>query len=345
MHAIVTESTGGPEVLRMAEVPVPTPRPGELLVRVHATALNRADLLQREGKYPPPPGASPLLGLEIAGEVVAWGEGVTGWASGERVAALLSGGGYAQYATVPAGHAFRLPDALAFEDAAAIPEAFLTAFQALVLLADVQSGDHVLVHAGASGVGTAAIQLARHLGARVYTTASAGKLDALEPLGADVCIDYEREDFAEKVLDASGGHGADVIVDVIGAPYVDQHLRCLALDGRWVVLATMGGSMIEHFDLRKLFAKRGTLVTSTLRNRSDAYKADLVARFSDACLSAFADRNAVPGNRRGVRLGATSRKHTNAWRHGKTWAKSCSKWLVADPSIRYCITVWWKCRL
>ncbi len=279
MQAIVVEGTGADSTLRLATVPMPRPAPGELLVRVHATALNRADLLQRAGRYPPPPGASPLLGLEVSGEIVDAADDVAGWRPGSRVCALLPGGGYAQYVAVPAPLALALPPELGFEEAAAIPEAFLTAFQALHLLARVQPGEQVLIHAGASGVGTAALQLVRLHGAHAHATASASKHDALHTLGAETTIDYRAEDFAARLLEVTDGHGADVVLDFIGAGYAEAHVRCLALDGRWVVLATMGGGTVEQFDLRGLFARRGTLFTSTLRSRSLAYKAHLTARF------------------------------------------------------------------
>jgi tumor protein p53-inducible protein 3 len=279
MRAIVFDHPGRPDVLRLSEVPAPLPGPGEVRVRVGATALNRADLLQRQGKYPPPPGASPLLGLEMAGEVELLGSGTTGVAVGERVCALLPGGGYAEYVTVPAPLLLQLPAAMSFEDAAAVPEAFLTAYQALFLLGGLRAGQHVLVHAGASGVGTAAIQLARRAGATVHVTASAPKHALCRAIGAETTIDYRSEAFDARVREATSGHGADVILDFIGAPYLTQNVNALALDGRIVVLATMGGALAERFDVRALFARRGALLTSTLRNRSLAYKTDLTAQF------------------------------------------------------------------
>ena len=294
MRAVVFDAPGAPDVLRLGDVPRPAPGAGEVLVRVRATALNRADLLQREGKYPPPPGASDVLGLELAGEVAEAGPGVTALAPGDRVCALLAGGGYAEYAVVPAALCLRLPDALTFEDAAALPEAFLTAFQALVLLADTQPGDHVLVHAGASGVGTAAVQLARLLGAHAHATASAPKHDALRALGAATTIDYRTEEFDVRVLEATGGHGADVVLDVIGGAYVAANLRALARDGRWVLLATMGGAVAEALDLRALMAKRLTLFATTLRGRSLGYKARLTERFRAEAWPAVADGRLRP---------------------------------------------------
>ncbi len=294
MQAILCPAPGGPETLVMGEAPRPAPAPGELLVRVRATALNRADLLQRAGHYPPPPGASPLLGLEMAGEVAGWGAGVNGWHQGDRVCALLPGGGYAEYVTVPEALALRLPPEMLFERAAALPEAFLTAYQALHLIAGVQAGEWVLLHAAASGVGTAAVQLAHRAGARVVGTASGAKHAALAPFGFEALVDYRAESFADKVMEVSDGHGADVIVDFIGAAYAADHVRLIALDGRWVVLATMGGGKVEGFDLRGFFARRGTLVMSTLRSRSIAYKAHLTRQFRQHAWPGFADGTLRP---------------------------------------------------
>ena len=288
MRAIVFDAPGTPEALYLGDAPDPIAGPGEVLVRVRATALNRADLLQRQGKYPPPPGASPLLGLEMAGEVVSLGPNVEGVEIGRRVCALLTGGGYAEYVAVPTALLLPLPASMSFEEAAAIPEVFLTAYQALFLLGGLDAGEHVLVHAGASGVGTAVIQLACRAGAAVHVTASQSKHDLCRALGAVTTIDYRVEAFEARVWEATGGHGADVILDFIGAPYLASNVKALAVDGRIVVLATMGGTIAEHFDLRALFIRRGTLATSMLRNRSLAYKADLTARFRDDAWADFA---------------------------------------------------------
>ena len=287
MKAILYTSPGDPSVLRVGDAPTPMPGLGEIRLRIRATALNRADCSQRRGHYPPPPGASEILGLECAGEVEAVGEGVARWRVGDRAMALLAGGGYAEYAVVPEGHAMPIPDGLSFEEAAAIPEAFLTASQALFALGGLQPGGVALVHAGASGVGTAAVQLARWQGAHVFATASAGKHALVEALGATRAIDYRTKDFAAVVQAETHGHGADVIVDPIGASYALQNLNSLALDGRWIVLATMGGAVVDGLDLRRMMARRATLTASTLRNRSDAYKATLVRRFAAECLPSF----------------------------------------------------------
>lgn len=258
----------------VGEWPKPAPGPGELLVAVKAAGINRADLLQKSGKYPPPAGASPLLGLEVAGTVAAVGEGVQNWQPGDRVFGLLSGGGYAQFAVLNSGLAMPIPDTLSFTEAAAVPEVFLTAWQALVWLARLQPGERVLIHAGASGVGTAAIQLAKALGADPWVTASAGKHETCLGLGASLAIDYKQENFEEVVREKTDGKGVDVIIDFLGAAYWQQNLNSLAMDGRLVMLAFLGGIKTET-NLAPLLRKRISVFGSTLRSRSVAYQAAL----------------------------------------------------------------------
>lgn len=294
MRAVIAREPGSPDVLELGSAPTPALAPGEVLVRVHATALNRADLMQRQGKYPPPEGASPILGLEMAGEVVDAGDDAQTLALGDRVCALLPGGGYAEYVAVPEDLCLAIPEGMSYEEAAAVPEVFLTAFQALHWLAGLREGETVLIHAGASGVGTAAIQLAVDAGAEVVVTASAGKHELCLDLGASHAIDYKSEDFAERVLALTAGRGADVILDFIGAAYIDANLRAVALDGRIVILAMMGGSRVESLDLRHLFRKRVSLITSTLRNRSDEYKQALTADFGVHALPLMADGRLKP---------------------------------------------------
>jgi putative PIG3 family NAD(P)H quinone oxidoreductase len=277
----------------LVDRPAPTPSQGQVLADAHATAVNRADLLQVAGHYNPPEGTTDVLGLEVAGVVSAVGAGVNEAWIGKRVGALLAGGGYAEQVAVDVGSVFALPREAGWTEGAAIPEVFLTAHQALDVIGRVQPGEHVLIHAGASGVGTAAIQLVRMRGAVPHVTASPAKHDACRSLGAQTAIDYASEPWADRVLEATDGAGADVILDFIGAPYAQDHVRVLARDGRWVVLALMGtpnakGSPISDLDLRALFAKRGTLVTSTLRSRSADYKAALVRSFALDVLPGFA---------------------------------------------------------
>lgn len=279
MKAILLREPGDPEQLVLGEVPGPTPRPGELLVRVRATALNRADLLQRMGRYPPPPGASEILGLEMAGEVLEVGERVTGWKPGERVFALLPGGGYAEEVTVPADQAMRIPDNLSFTEAAAIPEAFLTAYRNLFDLGGLKPGERVLIHAGGSGVGTAAIQLAKRAGATVFVTAGKPeKLARCRELGADLAIDYHEGPFAPKVLAASNGEGVDLILEFIGAPYWEQDQEVLDWGGRLLLIGLIGGSQVS-LDLSRVLTRNWRIIGATLRSQPDDYKADLARRF------------------------------------------------------------------
>lgn len=295
MKAVLVRQPGGAENLVLGEFPTPEPGPGELRIRVRATALNRADILQRRGLYPPPPGSSPLMGLEAAGEVDALGEGCQGWRVGDRVFALLPGGGYAQYVTVPAAMALPIPPNLSFEEAAAIPEAFFTAYQALFWIGRLQPGEWVLIHAGASGVGTAAIQLARDAGAHVAVTAGTEpKLETCRQLGAEVAVNYKQGPFARTIREAVGDRGVDLVLDFVGAPYWDQNLECLATDGRLVLIATMGGGVVDRFDLRQLMAKRLQVTGTTLRSRSPEYKAQLTREFAVRVLPKLASGRIRP---------------------------------------------------
>lgn len=258
----------------LADWPKPSPGQGELLVKVAAAGVNRADILQKEGKYPPPAGASPLLGLEVAGTVAAVGADISNWQVGDRVMGLLPGGGYAQFALLHSELAMPVPENLSFAEAAALPEVFLTAWQALVWLAKLQKGETVLIHAGASGVGTAAIQVAKAMGAQVWVTASAAKHAACQALGASLAIDYKATDFAEVIQEKTAGRGVNVIVDFIGAAYWQQNLQSLAMDGRLVMLAFLGGAKTET-SLAPLLQKRLSVYGSTLRSRSLPYQAAL----------------------------------------------------------------------
>lgn len=275
MHAILIESFGGPGQLYLGEWPKPHPGPHEILVRVEATALNRADILQREGKYPPPEGESPILGLEMAGVVESTGQGVTKWKPGDAVCGLLAGGGYAEYAVIHQDVALPVPEGFSAIEAAAIPEVFLTAFQALRWLAGLQEGERVLIHAGASGVGTAAIQLAHVMGAHPIVTASAPKHSICKELGAVHAIDYKNQDFEADVMEYTHEHGVDVVVDFVGGPYFQRNLNVLATEGRLVMLAFLGGVRAEKLSLGPILRKRLQILGSTLRARSLDYKTRL----------------------------------------------------------------------
>lgn len=295
MRAVIIKESGGPEQLVLGEVPTPRPAAGELLVRVKATALNRADILQRQGKYPPPAGASPILGLEMAGIVEEVGEACQGWKSGDRVFGLLPGGGYAEYAVIPGDMALPLREDLSFEEGAAIAEVFLTAYQALFWLGSLQKGGQVLVHAGASGVGTAAIQLAKACGARVFATAgSQEKLQACHSLGADLALNYKEGPFAPKVQAAAGSEGVQVILDFVGAPYWEQNLDCLGMDGKLILISTLGGTQPEKFNLGPFLAKRLQLTGTTLRSRSLSYKTRLTQDFAEKALPLFHEGRLKP---------------------------------------------------
>jgi len=294
MRAIVIEQPGGPDVLQMGELPDPTPAPGELLVRVRATALNRLDLMQREGRYPVPPDAPDTLGVEVAGEVVGWGDGVTGWSRGDRVCALLLGGGYAELAAFPAAMAIPIPANLSYEQAAAIPEVFLTAYLNLFDLGGLRSGDYALIHGGASGVGTAAIQLARAAGAHaIVTVGSAEKVERCRALGAAEAINYREGPFEPAVKEASGGRGVDVILDMVGAPYWDQNLACLVVGGRLILVSQQGGGKLE-IELGAIQRKRLCVIGTGLRPLPLTEKVALTERFKGFALDRFADGRLVP---------------------------------------------------
>lgn len=294
MQAILISAAGEPEVLVLGEAPDPQPGPGELLIAVRATALNRADLLQRRGQYSPPPGASPILGLELAGTVAALGTGVTGWHVGQPAMALVTGGGYAELAVTPAATAVPIPEGYSFEQAAAVPEAFLTAMLNLFVLGDLQAGQRVLVHAGASGVGSAAIQLAREAGATVFATAgSEPKLAHCRDLGAALAINYREQPFDAAVLEATEGTGVDLVLDFVGAPYWAANINALAMHGRLVLIGMMGGSVGE-LDIGPIMRKRLLVTGTTLRATPLAQKAALVEQFRAFALPRLADGRLRP---------------------------------------------------
>jgi putative PIG3 family NAD(P)H quinone oxidoreductase len=277
MRAVVITEPGEPEVMRWLEVPDPVPGPGDVIIEVAASGVNRADLMQREGFYPPPPGAPPYPGLECSGRVLAVGEDVTAWRPGDEVCALLSGGGYAEQVVVPAGQLLPVPDKVDVIHAAAFPETVCTVYSNLFEVAGLSSGETLLVHGGSSGIGTTAIQLGKAFGARVACTAgSPEKLARCRELGADVAINYREEDFVAAVKDATGGAGADVILDIMGASYLERNLNALATNGRLVIIGRQGGSKAE-INLGVLQGKRASLYATTLRARPAAEKAAVVA--------------------------------------------------------------------
>ncbi|GAA4994769.1 NAD(P)H-quinone oxidoreductase [Streptomyces siamensis] len=277
MYAITIPEPGGPEALVWDEVPDPVPADGEVLVEVAASAVNRADLLQRQGLYDPPPGASPYPGLECSGRVVALGPGVSGWAVGDEACALLGGGGYAQKVAVPAGQLLPVPADLDVRQAAALPEVTCTVWSNVFMVAHLRPGETLLVHGGSSGIGTMAIQLAKAVGARVAVTAgSKEKLDFCAELGADILINYREQDFVEEIKQATDGAGADVILDNMGAKYLDRNVRALAANGRLAIIGMQGGIKGE-LNIATLLNKRAAISATSLRARPLDEKAAIVA--------------------------------------------------------------------
>jgi len=275
MTAIAISRPGGPDVLVAEQRPLPRPGPGEILVKVAAAGVNRPDISQREGRYPPPPGASDLPGLEIAGEVVGLGAGVTAWTLGDQVCALAHGGGYADYCAVHESHALPVPKGLSMVEAAALPETFFTVWVNVFDMAGLKAGEWLLVHGGSSGIGTTAIMLAKAFGAKVIVTAGSDeKCDACRKLGADAAINYKTTDFVPAVKEITGGHGADVILDMVGGPYVERNHQCAAMDARVTQVAMMQGSKV---DLRYMSQRRIRHMGSTLRPRAVAEKAAIAA--------------------------------------------------------------------
>ncbi|CAL9502109.1 NAD(P)H-quinone oxidoreductase [Streptomyces sp. enrichment culture] len=277
MYAITIPEPGGPEALVWAEVADPAPGPGEVLVEVAASAVNRADILQRQGFYDPPPGASPYPGLECSGRIAALGTGVSGWAVGDEVCALLSGGGYAEKVVVPAGQLLPVPEGVGLVRAAALPEVVCTVWSNVFMIAHLRPGETLLVHGGSSGIGTMAVQLAKAVGARVAVTAgSAEKLRRCAELGADILVNYREQDFVEEVGKATDGAGADVILDNMGAKYLDRNIRALALNGRLAIIGMQGGVKGE-LNIARLLNKRAAITATSLRARPLEEKAAIVA--------------------------------------------------------------------
>lgn len=296
MHAVLIKDEKGPiENLYLGKTARPVPGAGQVLVKVKAFGLNRMDILQREGHYPLPPGAPTILGVEFSGHIVALGQGVAGWKEGDEVIGLASGGAYAEFIIVLQTHVLRKPTHLSWTEAAGIPENFLTAFQALIVIAEANKGDNVLIHAGASGVGVAAIQLARLYGARTVTaTAStADKLDWLKsiPSGATHVVNYKTQNFAEEVKKMTNGNGVDIIIDFVGQSHWQKNIDALARDGRMTMLGLLSGGKVDSFNLGPLLYKRLRIEGSTLRSRSPEYTADLIERFQRDALGHITGAN------------------------------------------------------
>jgi NADPH2:quinone reductase len=289
MHHISFTPSADPDTMKLDTAPIPRPAPGDLLIEVHYAGVNRPDLLQRAGLYPPPPDASPILGLEVAGYVAALGEGVQGWQIGDEVTALVPGGGYAGYCTAPAEHTLPVPSGLSLAEAAGLPENWFTVWANLVGQGRLGQGERLLVHGGSSGIGLAAIQLGSLLGCRVFTTVgTAEKADFCRRLGAELAVNYHQEDFASVLGEATGGEGVDVILDMVGAKYLQRNLDLLRRDGRLVFIAFLGGNRSE-IDLLPIMVKRLTLTGSTMRPRTRAEKAAIRDALLERVWPALAD--------------------------------------------------------
>ena len=295
MKAILQTEFGGADTLHIGETETPQPGEGQILIKVAATTVNRADCVQRQGNYHQPPGDSPVLGLEVAGTVDALGPGVSGLEVGERVMSLVGGGGYAEYAVAYASHVMRIPERLDFHQAACVCETYITAYLNIFMLAGLKDGETVLVHGGGGGVNTSAIQLCKALrpNSTVIITASTGKVERVRALGADHVIDYRTEDFVEGVAAATGKKGADVILDHLGGLYLKRNLRSLALGGRLVIIGLMGGARSE-INLGLLMVKRQQVLGSVLRSRPVEEKADITREFNKTVVPLFADGRIEP---------------------------------------------------
>ncbi len=309
MTAIGIPNPGGPEALVPEERPVPQPGKGEILVKVAAAGVNRPDVMQRMGLYPPPQGAPDIPGLEIAGEVIALGDGVTRWKTGDKVMALVSGGGYAQYCVAHESHALAIPDGVSMQEAAAIPETFFTVWHNVFERGGLQPGETLLVHGGSSGIGTVAIMLAKAFGARVIVTAgSQEKCDACIKLGADVAVNYKTDDFVAATKDATGGKGADVILDMVGGDYIERNYEAAAVEGRIVQIAFQGSPKAK-VDFRRIMLKRLHHTGSTLRSRSVADKGKIAAAIAAKVLPLIAAGKARPVMDSSFALAEASKAH------------------------------------
>jgi putative PIG3 family NAD(P)H quinone oxidoreductase len=296
MKAVLLEGFGGLEVLKVGEVDKPAPKAGEVLIQVAATSINRPDLVQREGKYPPPPGDSEILGLEVAGTIAELGAGVSGWQVGDRVISLVGGGGYAEYAVAYASHLMRIPEAMSFEEAACVCESYITAFLNVFMIGELKDGQTAILHGGGGGVNTAAIQLAKALtpNSKLIVTAHPNKLERVKQLGADLVIDYTTTpDFSEAVKEFTGKKGVDVILDHVGAKYLAPNMNSLGYKGKLVIIGVISGIKAE-LNLALMMVKRQSIIGSVLRSRPVAEKAEIVAEFTRRALPKFADRSIVP---------------------------------------------------
>ncbi len=278
MTYVLADGAGAPEVLKRATGPTPVPRSDEVLIRVQAAGVNRPDVAQRQGSYPPPPGASPILGLEVAGEIVAMGDRVSGWSQGDRVCALTNGGGYAEYCAVPATQCLPWPKGYDAVSAAAVPETGFTVWANLFQMGRLTAGETALIHGGSGGIGMTAIQLAHEFGARVFATAgSAEKCAACIQAGADAAINYRTQDFAAEVKTLTEGKGVNVVLDMVGGPYIAKNIRSLGMDGRLVFIAFLQGSKVAEADFLPVMLRRLTITGSTMRPRTTAQKAAIAA--------------------------------------------------------------------
>lgn len=295
MRAVLLDGTGGVEVLSVGEAERPVPRPDQVLIKVTATSVNRPDIIQRQGNYPPPPGESAILGLEAAGTIEELGTDVEDWQVGDRVMSLVAGGGYAEYATAYAGHLIAIPETLSFEEAACVCETYITAFLNIFLIGGFKDGDSALLHGGGGGVNTAAIQLCRALApsSMLIVTASTSKLERVAALGADLVIDYTAQDFVEVVRAHTGKRGVDLILDHIGADYLAANMKALAVGGSLMLIGVMGGIKAE-LNLAAMMVKRQRIIGSVLRSRPVEEKARIVGEFTNTVVPLLADRTIEP---------------------------------------------------
>ena len=296
MKAVLMDEFGGVDVLKVGEIDKPTPKEGEVLVKVVATSINRPDLVQREGNYPPPPGDSEILGLEVSGTIAEVGPGVEGWNVGDRVISLVGGGGYAEYAVAYASHLMRIPENVSYEEAACICESYITAFLNVFMIGDFQDGQTAILHGGGGGVNTAAIQLCKALtpNSKLIVTAHPSKMERVGELGADLVINYvETPDFTDIIKEYTGKKGVNLILDHVGAKYLGPNMKSLAYKGKLVVIGVISGIKAE-LNLALMMVKRQQIIGSVLRSRPVSEKAEIVAEFTRRALPKFADRTIVP---------------------------------------------------